>query len=134
MQIDDLIKLLNLFRENKTNNIPDQTSNNDFKDFIGKYVLIRAHRSGVNVGYFHRNETETITLTQTRKLWRWQAKEGIALESVAKKGIKEGTRATQTVDFISIRKDDICGIITVDDSDVIEEIKSYPVSEQNKWK
>lgn len=63
-------------------------------------------------------------------MWRWWAKESIALESVIAFGVREGTRATPIINDLAIRLDDICGIATIED-DIFDQIMNWPVSEQD---
>lgn len=107
------------------------SNTNIFQDFIGKYVLVRHNLMGVNVGYLKNYDNNNILLSESRKLWRWQAKDSIALESVAKKGITTGTKATHEVKSVIIPLQELCGIIIIDDICIINEIKRFPVAEQN---
>ena len=99
--------------------------------FVGKRVLIRAHQKGVNVGIIDSVDSEYIYLRNSRKFWRWHAKEGVALESVVKFGIKDDTRATGVVAEDAIRHDDTCGVMVVDSDSVWDQFYSWPVSEQS---
>lgn len=103
--------------------------NQSLAKFIGKKVLIRAHRKGVQVGIVESTDSEFIYLSPSRKLWRWQAKKGIALESLIKYGITEGTRATGIVEDDALRLDDICGITSLE-NDIYSQVMEWPVSEQ----
>lgn len=80
---------------------------------IGKPVLIRHDKFGVNVGIVESEDSESYTLTQSRKLWRWAPVSGIALESLAKHGPDpERTKATATCNNIVIPKNEYwCGTI-----------------------
>ena len=129
MDLDKLTSFLELFKKLDQKEKPSNNSN--LEPFIGKYVLVRHFTHGVNVGYFKSYDNMTLTLNESRKLWRWQAKTSIALESVAFDGVKEGTRATHTVNAVIIPFNNLCGIITIDKDDVINQIKNYPVTEQD---
>ena len=55
--------------------------------FIGKYVICRCYSAGVHAGeLFHLNGDQAI-LKNSRRLWQWRAKEGIALSGVAQNGL-----------------------------------------------
>ena len=99
--------------------------------FIGKHVLVRHHMMGVNFGIFDAYDELGFTLKNSRKLWRWRAKEGVALESVAWFGVKDGTVMTAANESIFIPMNDLCGIMEISNLDVINELKSYPVSKQD---
>jgi hypothetical protein len=131
-QAIELLKLINTTSDNNTT--PQKTQNEELNKkcaFIGKKVLIRAHLKGVQVGVVQGiDDCGFMTLSPARKLWRWQSKKSIALESVAKFGITEGTRATAINDNDGLRCDDICGIIELSD-EIYQEIMGWPVSEQD---
>jgi hypothetical protein len=131
MQLDDLLKLLTLLKGSDVHPQEIEKKKSVFEQFLGKYVLVRHHKMGVNVGTLTSYDDTHFILSESRKLWRWQAKNSIALESVAKEGVKEGTRATHTVASVIIPHKELCGIITVDDDTIQNEIKSYPVTEQD---
>lgn len=117
-------------QKNETQSTPEKKST--LSDMIGKYVLIRAHRAGVNVGYFSGEDEEFLKLTDSRKLWLWNAAQGVALESFAQFGDNAGkTRATGTVAIYLVRKDDICGIMSIDDPKTVEQIKNLKISHQD---
>ena len=105
----------------------DQTA---LSPFIGLPVLIRANLKGCQVGVLDQTDAEFLYLSPSRKLWRWQAAKGIALESVAVHGIAQGTRATAICENDALRLDDVCGI-TVLNSDIYNQIMEWPTSEQD---
>lgn len=55
--------------------------------FIGRYVIARCSGAGVHAGVLSAIQENTIILTNARRLWRWRAKEGVALSGVAMHGI-----------------------------------------------
>jgi hypothetical protein len=98
---------------------------------IGKPVLFRCNRKGVQVGILKDTDSQFFYLSPSRKLWYWHAKEGLALESLAKTGVRaNNTRATSIVDFDAIRLDDICGAIMLTES-IYDSIMSLEVSKQS---
>lgn len=131
MQLDDLLKLLTLLKKSDTETQKAEKKESVFELFVGKYVLVRHHKMGVNVGTLTSYDDTHFILSESRKLWRWQAKDSIALESVAKEGVAEGTRATHTVSSIIIPYKELCGIISVDNQSIVSQIKNYKVTEQN---
>lgn len=57
--------------------------------FVGKYVIARCYVAGVHAGTVLSVDGENVILTDSRRLWSWQAKDGIALSGVAQHGIKD---------------------------------------------
>lgn len=55
--------------------------------FIGKYVIARCYSAGVHAGEVVSVDGENVVLKDSRRLWKWQAKDGIALSGVAQHGI-----------------------------------------------
>jgi hypothetical protein len=55
----------------------------------GKYVIARCYAAGVHAGTVESVDGENVILRDSRRLWSWQAKDGIALSGVAQHGIKE---------------------------------------------
>lgn len=124
----DTLEVLKTLGVATTNSEPKPVS--AYERFMGKYVLVRHDLHGVNVGYLAGYDAKFMVLDKSRKLWRWHCKESIALESVAKMGIKVGTRASHTVDNVIIPFERLCGVILVDEK-IIDEIKNWKVSEQD---
>jgi hypothetical protein len=58
--------------------------------FIGKYVIARCYAAGVHAGTVESVDGENVTLRDSRRLWSWKAKDGVALSGVAQTGLKEG--------------------------------------------
>jgi hypothetical protein len=56
--------------------------------FVGKYVIARCYSAGVHAGEVVSVDGENVLLKDSRRLWSWKAKEGIALSGVAQSGIK----------------------------------------------
>lgn len=58
--------------------------------FVGKYVIARCYSAGVHAGEVVAVDGENVTLKDSRRLWSWNAKEGVALSGVAQHGLKTG--------------------------------------------
>lgn len=60
------------------------------KTMIGTQVIIRCYASGVHYGTLAALEGRQVTLTDSRRLWRWHTggkKKGVSLSAVALTGI-----------------------------------------------
>jgi hypothetical protein len=66
-----------------TNNVTQTTH-----PFIGMYVIARCYSAGVHAGEVVSVDGENVLLKNSRRLWSWKAKDGIALSGVAQHGIK----------------------------------------------
>lgn len=60
--------------------------------FVGRYVIARCTGAGVHAGTLVSAEGETAVLKDSRRLWYWKAKAGIALSGVAVNGIASGSK------------------------------------------
>ena len=98
----------------------------------GELVLVRAHLMGVQVGTVSSHVIGgKLTFSESRKLWRWEAKEGIALESLAFYGAKpSGTKATAKTGDLLKNDDDCVGIIRIS-KDIYDQIMDLKVEEQS---
>lgn len=56
----------------------------------GQYVIARCYAAGVHAGVVESVDGENVMLTDSRRLWQWKAKDGIALSGVAQCGIASG--------------------------------------------
>lgn len=56
---------------------------------LGLYVIARCYAAGVHAGYVESVDGENVILKDSRRLWAWQAKDGVALSGVAQHGIKD---------------------------------------------
>jgi hypothetical protein len=56
--------------------------------FIGKYVIARCYAAGVHAGVVISVDGENVILKDSRRLWSWKAKDGVALSGVAQNGLK----------------------------------------------
>ena len=58
--------------------------------FVGKYAVCRCYSAGVHAGEVVSVDGDKVILRDSRRLWSWQAKQGVALSGVAQHGIKGG--------------------------------------------
>jgi hypothetical protein len=113
-------------------NNPSSESACDQEFPAGSLVLVRAHRNGVQVGTVKSHKINGLMIfKESRKLWRWAPKSGLALESLAINGADEKrTRATEIVKSNSIRDDDICGCMEIS-LDIYKHLMGLGASEQS---
>jgi hypothetical protein len=57
---------------------------------IGKYVIARCYAAGVHAGEVVSVNGDNVVLKDSRRLWSWKAKDGVALSGVAQAGLKGG--------------------------------------------
>jgi hypothetical protein len=55
--------------------------------FIGRHVIVRAYSAGVHAGELVSQDGDIVVLKDSRRLWNWEAKSGVALSGVAVHGI-----------------------------------------------
>lgn len=60
--------------------------------FVGKYVIARCYAAGVHSGTVVHVDGENVILKDSRRLWSWKAKDGIALSGVAQHGVQSGCK------------------------------------------
>ena len=58
--------------------------------FIGKYCICRCSAAGVHAGEVVSVNGDTVILRNSRRLWQWQARDGLALSGVAQNGLAGG--------------------------------------------
>ena len=58
--------------------------------FVGRHVICRCYSAGVHAGVLVSQNGDQAVLRDSRRLWSWTAKEGVALSGVAVHGIKAG--------------------------------------------
>lgn len=66
-----------------------ETSNKTLHPFIGRHVIARCSGAGVHAGVLvaAHGDGGSMILADARRLWRWRAKDGVALSGVAIHGI-----------------------------------------------
>lgn len=57
--------------------------------FLGRHVIARCSGAGVHAGVLSviSRDCSSVILVDARRLWRWRAKDGVALSGVAAHGI-----------------------------------------------
>lgn len=55
--------------------------------FVGKHVICRCYSAGVHAGELVSQDGDVVILKNSRRLWQWKAKEGVALSGVAVHGL-----------------------------------------------
>ena len=58
--------------------------------FVGRYVICRCSAAGVHAGEIVSVSGDTVILRNSRRLWQWQAVDGVALSGVAQNGLAGG--------------------------------------------
>ena len=58
--------------------------------FTGKYCICRCSAAGVHAGEVVSVNGDTVILRNSRRLWQWQARDGVALSGVAQNGLAGG--------------------------------------------
>ena len=58
--------------------------------FVGKYCICRCTGAGVHAGTVVNVDGDTAILRNSRRLWSWQARAGVALSGVAQNGLADG--------------------------------------------
>lgn len=64
--------------------------------FVGKYCLCRCQSAGVHAGELVSLAGNQAILKNSRRLWYWKAKSGIALSGVAQNGLDQGSKLDTT--------------------------------------
>lgn len=65
--------------------------------FVGKYVIARCYSAGVHAGTVVSVDGETAILKDSRRLWSWNAQDGVALSGVANYGIVKDNSKIDTM-------------------------------------
>ena len=84
----------------------------DFSAYIGKKVIIRSGQSGVHFGELAQAAGESVELLNSRRCWRWWAKDGISLSALAVNGLdltKTEVRITGKIERMIVNG--VCEII-----------------------
>lgn len=69
---------------------------------VGKYVICRCYAAGVHAGELVSQEGDIALLKDSRRLWNWKAKSGVALSGVAANGIAPGCKVDSAVALIRL--------------------------------
>lgn len=65
--------------------------------FVGKYVIARCYSAGVHAGEVVSVDGENVILKDSRRLWNWKAKDGVALSGLAQSGLEASGCKIDTV-------------------------------------
>jgi hypothetical protein len=81
---------------------------------IGQYCIARCYSAGVHAGTVVSVDGENVVLSNSRRLWSWKAKDGVALSGVAQAGL---IKEKSTVDVINpvIYLTGVCELIPCSD-------------------
>ena len=63
--------------------------------FVGMYVICRCYSAGVHAGTLVSQSGDQVVLSNSRRLWSWTNKSGIALSGLSQGGLKSGKVDTQ---------------------------------------
>jgi len=101
--LKDIVSILREFLQapmQTNDNAPLQANVN-----IGKFVIIRCEAAGVHCGTLERVDGDMVTLSRSRRLWRWHAKAGVALSGLAVHGLETAkeNKIDSVVDQIVLR-------------------------------
>ena len=58
--------------------------------FVGKFCIARCYAAGVHAGVVVSVDGENVILSDSRRLWSWKAKDGVALSGLAVNGLSSG--------------------------------------------
>lgn len=58
--------------------------------FVGKYVICRCYAAGVHAGELVSQTGDQAVLKNSRRIWSWTVKAGVALSGLAQNGLKAG--------------------------------------------
>lgn len=67
------------------NGVQTQAQSNN--PVIGQYCIARCYSAGVHAGTVVSVDGENVVLKDSRRLWSWKAKDGVALSGVAQSGL-----------------------------------------------
>lgn len=57
---------------------------------VGQYVILRCYSAGVHAGILVSQTGDEAVLRDSRRLWSWKAKAGVALSGLAVNGLASG--------------------------------------------
>lgn len=83
--------------------------------FVGKYCIARCYAAGVHAGIVEHVDGENVILRESRRLWSWKAKDGVALSGVAQHGIQAGAGKVDVINPI-IALMGVCELIPTTDA------------------
>lgn len=89
LTIGDLRQIKKLLADDAVRAVSDANAPHPF---VGKYVICRCSAAGVHAGVLESVNGDWVILRDSRRLWSWKAKTGIALSGVAQHGITTGSK------------------------------------------
>ena len=81
--------------------------------FVGQYCICRCSGAGVHAGTVVSVDGDRVILHGSRRLWQWQARDGVALSGVAQTGLAGGKIDTSNPE---IQLMGVCEIIPCSDA------------------
>lgn len=69
---------------------------------VGKYVIVRCYSAGVHAGNLVHQDRDVVLLRNSRRLWSWRAKSGVALSGVAVHGLGANCKIDSEVELIRL--------------------------------
>lgn len=75
---------------------------NSVHPFVGQYVICRCIGAGVHAGELVSQTDDKAVLRNSRRLWYWKTREGIALSGLAKYGAHTDSKFDAMVDSIAL--------------------------------
>lgn len=65
----------------------EASAEGSYNPVLGKFCIARCYSAGVHAGTVVSVHGETVVLKDSRRLWSWKAKDGVALSGVAQSGL-----------------------------------------------
>lgn len=97
-ELKQITAIFNNLAASNNNSTANSTSNSNIASpFIGKYCIARCYAAGVHAGEVVSVDGETVVLKDSRRLWSWEASDGVALSGVAQKGFVASTSKVDTM-------------------------------------
>lgn len=81
---------------------------------IGQYCIARCYSAGVHAGEVVSVDGENVVLKNSRRLWSWKAKDGVALSGVAQTGLSADKSKVDVVNPV-IYLTGVCELIPCSD-------------------
>jgi hypothetical protein len=75
-------------KEDRLVEVHHATRQKNLHPFVGKYVIARCYAAGVHAGEVVSVDGDNVILKDSRRLWSWKAKDGVALSGVAQNGLE----------------------------------------------
>ena len=85
MKLGDIIALVSALQGSKE----EQSQPHPY---VGRYVICRCYAAGVHAGVLVSQTGDEAVLKESRRLWSWKAKAGVALSGVARNGLDSGCK------------------------------------------